>query len=346
VAGTARDRYEFNEAKEVRSMRTPVAIVGGGIAALRCARRLEARGVEVVVLDKARAPGGRMATRRTEDGAFDHGAQYFTARDPRFVAQVRRWRQEGIVDEWTGRIVSLSAGRVTPTRGATRRFVGVPRMSAVTRRLAEGLRFEPGFRVAALRRTAEGWVPEAEDGRRTAAFGSVVLALPAPQAVPLLDPVAPALAARAATVSYAPCAALMVRWADPLDVPFDGAFVEGEALSWVARDSSKPGRDAARECWTLHGSPEWSEHQREASPDDVTAAMLDALHRAAGTSLPAPESAVLHHWRYALPDEPLAEPCLFDSAQGLGACGDWCAGPRVEGAFLSGDAMAERLLDS
>jgi len=343
VAARGSARYEFIEHTEDPGVAEPIAIVGGGIAGLRCARLLDERGVDVVVLDKARAPGGRMATRRTDGVSFDHGAQYFTARHPEFVEQVRAWRREGVVDEWAGRIVSLSSGRATPGRGSARRFVGMPGMSAVTRRLARGLEFEPDFRVDSLERSAAGWTLGAEDGRRTGPFATVILAVPAPQAAPLLA-AAPALAGRAAGVAFAPCQALMVRYPRSLGLPFDGAFVEAEALSWVARNSSKPARGPGEECWVLHGSPEWSRRRLDTNPGRVTAEMLEAFDRACGARLPEPSRTVLHRWRFALPIEPLADPCLFDPAWGLGACGDWCAGPRVEGAFLSGSAMARRLL--
>jgi hypothetical protein len=57
-----------------------------------------------------------------------------------------------------------------------------------------------------------------------------------------------------------------------------------------------------------------------------------------------PSYVVAHRWRYALPTQPLPDRCLFDGDSNMGACGDWCSGPRVEGAFLSGAALAEGLL--
>jgi predicted NAD/FAD-dependent oxidoreductase len=51
-----------------------------------------------------------------------------------------------------------------------------------------------------------------------------------------------------------------------------------------------------------------------------------------------------HRWRFALPLEPLPDPCLFDAGRRLAACGDWCGGPRIEGGFLSGRAAADQML--
>ena len=85
-----------------------VAVVGAGIAGLAAARALRAAGHSVIVFDKGRGPGGRASSRRAEPFAFDHGAQYFTVRDPRFQTVVDALRDRGVVAPWTGRIVALS----------------------------------------------------------------------------------------------------------------------------------------------------------------------------------------------------------------------------------------------
>ena len=91
-------------------MKESVAVVGAGMSGLVAARALAESGYGVQLFDKARGPGGRMATRRGEDGLFDHGAQYFTARDPRFCARVDAWLQEGVVQAWDGRFGAAAAG--------------------------------------------------------------------------------------------------------------------------------------------------------------------------------------------------------------------------------------------
>ncbi len=141
----------------------------------------------------------------------------------------------------------------------------------------------------------------------------------------------------------APCWAVMAALADPLDVGFDAAFVHGSPLTWIARNASKPGRPA-EEAWLLHASPEWSREHLDLDGELAARRLLDAFAAAAGRPLPEPLYHAAHRWRFALPTEPLAEPCLFDAETWLAACGDWCGGPRVEGAFLSGCAVAGRLL--
>ena len=111
---------------------------------------------------------------------------------------------------------------------------------------------------------------------------------------------------------------------------------------WIAKTSAKPGRDSAPERWVLHASPEWSESQLEQDCEWVAGELVSDFRDLVG-ELEA-DGVTAHRWRFAIPPEPLNEKCLFDAELGLGACGDWCAGPRVEGAFLSGSALSGRIM--
>lgn len=322
-----------------------VAVVGAGISGLICARTLADRGHRVRVFDKARSAGGRMSTRRAGAWRFDHGAQYFTVRDPGFRARVAAWRRDGLVAPWTGRIAVLDGGMTVMKADDTERLVAVPGMNALCRHLARDLDVSYETRVDGLERTAAGWRLGSSAGRDLGDFDAVVVSAPAPQAAALIERAAPELAARAGTVAMGPCWAVMAAFPEPLALGFDGAFVHRSPLAWVARNASKPGRPEG-EAWVLHGSPEWSEDNLELEPDEAAARLLEAFGEAAGSLGSTPAHLEAHRWRYALPQAPLAEPCLFDAGRRLAVCGDWCGGPRVEGAFLSGGAAAQHLLES
>jgi predicted NAD/FAD-dependent oxidoreductase len=329
--------------------RGTIAIVGGGIAGLTCARQLVQAGHTVVVIDKARGPGGRASTRRSDHGWFDHGAQYFTARDPRFARDVDDWQSAGVVRPWDGRVVELDGGGgITRERRPDRpRLVGHPAMSSLCEHLAAGVEYIPRVRVAAVRRAGDAWFLIADNGRDVGPWSQVVLAMPAPQIVRV--PGLPrTLADRLAAVAMDPCWALMCAFDSPLGVDFDAARVGGGTIDWLARDTSKPGRatgaGATPDRWVVHATASWSRAELERHPDQVRDAMLAAFAAAIDQPPMAPAHATVHRWRYARPREPLGEACVYDVESGIGACGDWCIGPRLEAAYLSGVAMAERIL--
>jgi renalase len=126
------------------------AVIGAGVAGLACARRLADAGLAVTVFDKGRAVGGRLATRREELAAWDHGAQYFTVRDPGFERLVEQARTAGQVERWRPRW----PGGEQEERDL---WVGVPGISALPRWMARELKVVPGVRILRLSRQSSTW---------------------------------------------------------------------------------------------------------------------------------------------------------------------------------------------
>ncbi len=333
------------------SLATPqtIAVIGAGLAGLSCAQALLQAGHTVHVFDKARGPSGRMSTRRAEDDngpwQCDHGAQYFTARDPAFRAEVARWQQAGVAALWDARLASFDGNAWSTPATPLERFVGTPRMTSPAAWLVQHLG-EPALAqwqttVQRLDHSEGGWtITSAEHGLHSPRYSAVLLAVPAPQAVPLLAPVSPAGAAIAASARMRGSWAVMLRYASPVALPLEGAFINTGPLRWVARDSSKPGR-TGQETWLLHASPEWSEAHIEDSAEAVTTALLAAFAALGG---PAPLAATAHRWRYADTEPALTQGSWWDAQMRLGLCGDWLHGGKVEGAWLSGRALAHQVL--
>ena len=317
------------------------AIVGAGIAGLSCARALTHAGARVTVFDKSRGPSGRMSTRRGEGWACDHGTQYFTARDPLFQAELARWQAAGVAARWQPRLAVFKVEGRLAGGGAEARHVGTPRMTAPARHLADGLDLRLQATVNALHRRDHSWQLVTDEHDLLAeAFDGVLLAVPAPQAMPLLQPVSPGLTAVAGAARMQGCWALMLRFDAPLALDFDAAFVNHGALRWIARDTSKPGRNGL-ETWSLHPSAEWSEAHIEDSPESVATALIAAFVELGGM---APAAWSAQRWRYAITESAVEGGCAWHAADGLGLCGDWLNGGRVEGAWLSGHALAQRVL--
>jgi len=320
-----------------------LALIGAGIAGLSCATALQQAGLEVSLFDKGRGPGGRMSTRRGDDWQCDHGAQYFTARHAEFRAEVARWQQAGVADLWEPRLWRFDGDSREHRESTVERFVGTPAMTAPARYLASTLSVQAPANIQQIRRQAHGWqVCSAEHGWLETSFSAVLLPLPAPQVAPLFKQLAPELFALAESAVMRGSWALMLRFTAPLDLAFDAAFVNQGPLRWIARNSSKPGRNG-KETWLLHASPEWSEAHLEDDPERVAGALLFAFGQLGG---PAPQDWTAHRWRYADTEPPLDEGCAWRPDIGLGLCGDWLNGGKVEGAWLSGRALAEHVLRS
>lgn len=308
---------------------TPVVIVGAGIAGLACAQRLAQQGVAAILLDKGRAPGGRVATRYVEGLQFDHGAQYVTARTPAFAAVLDGLAARGAAAPWRN-------------DAALDRVVGTPGMSALCKALAEGLDVRQGVEVGALRQGEGVWHVQAPDSLLLA--GRVVVTVPAPQVAGLLGGDHP-LVAQLLDVKMAPCLTLMAALrAHP---PFETREAPDEPLAWIAQDSAKPGRPVANSdavAWVAQAGAAFSTEYLEESPASIAARMLPLLCERLGVTTNRVIYAAAHRWRYARVTTPLGQAFLRDASGTLYLGGDWCIGPRVEAAWTSGTAIAEDLL--
>lgn len=316
---------------------TNIAIIGAGMAGLACATKLKAAGHDVRVFDKGRGPGGRMAARRAEiDGQtvrFDHGAQYFTARDPGFREAVAGWEAKGVVARWD----AASKREDDPA------FVGRPGMNGPIKAMAD----EVGevlwnTRIEALAREGDLWTLTTTEGEAYTA-NAVLVAIPAEQASDLLQSAAPSFAAVAASVASEPCWAVMAAFAEPLAILSDTLRNPEAAVSWAARNSSKPGR-MGPEAWMLHASPARSRQIIDRPKEEAAQILLADFFSQTRAEPVVPIHLVAHRWLYAQPASLEGEPARFDAEARIGIAGDYLHSPRVEGAWVSGTALAQRVL--
>ncbi|WP_294136645.1 NAD(P)-binding protein [Sphingobium sp.] len=307
-----------------------LAIIGAGMAGLACADRLAEDGVAVRLFDKGRGPGGRMSTRRVETSAgtatFDHGAQYFTVRDPLFRDQVDAWAAAGVVVPW-------------PEAGADA-WIGNPAMNAPIRHMAAAHQVDFQHHVHGLQRDAAGWWVRLDTGME-GPFDAAIVALPSEQAASILGLHDLAMARVAMTARSQPCWTAMIAFDEPVDLPVDHVS-GGGILSWAARNSAKPGRDGP-EAWVVQANGAWSAAHLEENPHVIGPLLLDALGQmTGGAGLPPVAHLTAHRWRFAM-TRGTDNGALWNDHIRLGACGDWLLGPRVELAWLSGRMLGARV---
>lgn len=326
----------------MKSAGPKIAIIGMGIAGLTCAKLLKEQGMNATLFEKSKGIGGRTSTRRLEPNlSFDHGAQYFTVRNPILQRFVTDWEKLGIVLEWKGRIVKLNNHEITNTE-IIPRYVGVPGMTAMAVELAKDLNIKRETKIIEVKYASNRWTLLDEAGVAHELFDRLIVALPAPQTAELLSN--HPLEKTAASIVMAPCWAVLLGFEKKIDVPWDGAFIHGSPLSWVARNSSKPGRDSSKDCWVLHANAEWSANHLEDTPASVIPALLESFSCAIGKSIPARFYETAHRWRYSMGGSFINQKDLNDESTGLTICGDWVNGGRFEGAFLSGTESAENVI--
>jgi len=340
-----------------------IAIIGVGLAGVTCARTLRQAGHNVTLFEKSRGLGGRMSTRASAFGNFDHGAQYFTVRDPRFELAIAT--APGVCKPWSANAVRVldPNGRVIEAGlpGGERHWVATPGMNGLVKAWAAPLLEDSNVRlqtrvtqIMADPMKKNGWQlqTESDDGGQTifAGFDKVILAIPAAQAITLLQSSGlTALAAPLNDVRVDPCWTLMLAYPQAvqpglitLGPQWNAARSTHHRIAWMARESSKPGRERI-ERWTVQASAPWSAEHINDTPERIIGKMIKAFAEITGIRA-TPAHAEAHRWLYAKTSQSLGQSHLWHKDQGIGLCGDWCLGHRAEDAFVSGLELALAVL--
>lgn len=302
-----------------------VAIIGAGAAGLMAARTLTASGLSVTLIDKSRGLGGRLATRRVESFAFDHGCPSVHVSDPADLALMADLTAAGTA-------VAESEGK----------YLGLPGMSSLLKPLAEGLDLHRGVRIAGVRREPAGWYlrPDTADDAEMGPFDWLLVAAPAPQAADLLAGY-PEVSTQISKAVMAPRWTLMAVPDGDLNQESDRIQFEDEVLDFAIRNDTKPGRGGP-ESWVVHARQDWSSANLEISSDSARDRLLAGFRAQIPQGYPRYVTA--HRWRFAEVASPLGGPCVIDPDLRLVAGGDWCLGQLVTDALASGRAMAAQVL--
>jgi renalase len=304
-----------------------VVVVGAGIAGIACARELAAAGVPARVLDRGRAVGGRMASRRIEGRTVDLGAAYFTARDPEFAEVVDRWQAAGLARPWTSELAVLGG---EPGRSAgPMRWAAPGGLRSLVAELAKGLDVELDRPVS---RVGPG---PAVDGERA---DVVVLAMPDPQALRLVDPASEA-ALELAGREWRPVIAVVAGWESRRWPELPAAFVnDNPVLSLVADDGDRRG-DAAP-VLVLHSTAAVA-RAHDTAPAGAVPEMLDMLRQLLDVGA-APMWTHAHRWRFASPAASRDREFHL-GGDGVALAGDGWGSARVETAWRSGTLLGRAI---
>jgi predicted NAD/FAD-dependent oxidoreductase len=340
-----------------------VAIIGAGLSGLSAARHLAAQGLDVVIVEKSQGVGGRAATRRIQlpDGTerlVDHGAQFFTARDPLFQTQVSVWLSQGICFEWAtgfhtwdGHSLNLPDPKWEAPRNACHGG-----MSTLGKNLAEGLQVVRNFTVTTVSVEKGEWLlhPAASSPMEPVRAKSLFCSAPTPQSLRLVGP--HLLAAEREClegITFGSCLAVIACYENlPSDLGWKGIQIRDDhsPLSWIALDSSRRDPNQRQGTLVIHASPEFSSGATLSTPEGKeksAAEMFREAGRILGEWAGRPRHAINHLWRYAIPlSEGMPEGFLRSESEApLYLIGDGLQRGRVEGAWLSGFKAAQDFLE-
>ncbi len=310
-------------------MRT--VVVGAGIAGVVAARELQRSGAEVIVIDKGRSPGGRMATRRDGEARMDHGAQFFTVREDLFQRQVDDWRSHNLVHEWCHGFGEHDGHP---------RYVATQGMNSLVKDLASDIDVRCSVTATRIEQENGEWII------RTAEIGditgdSVIVTSPIPQTNALLSSSGVVVPTEITMCEYDPTIALLaVVDRSPQTLGAHGGLQDPDEMFSFIGDNARKGVSPLP-ALTFHANAQWSATHFEQPDEWLHEQLLASSARwLADVSI---VSSQVKKWRYATPRQVWPNRFWCNDAGTLFLTGDAFGGPKIEGAYLSGYFAASAL---
>ena len=339
------NRYKFKDLpmSENQPYQPRIAVIGAGLAGLTCATALKGL-ASVKVFEASVFVGGRVSRHQFGENRFDFGEQYFTVSTPLFLNIVEAWKRAGLVRDYEGWLIELEKGQITNLTDHAQRYSGYPTMQSIADNLAQSTDVTLSTSITEVEKQDNGqWRLFDGRGSYQGLFDIVIIATAAHQVAALAQSV-PAISELSRQIDMTVCWSAVFDFPEALGLPFDAAFVRDSPLSWVSRYQDLDKAPGSGESWVMHCSPEWSLQYAASFRGRVMHALLDSFFEAIDIAPQKPSASNVHCWKHAVPINTIDQDCVFDEKSAMGACGDWCTAPRIEGAVLSGFSMADRVM--
>ncbi|MDD9951135.1 MAG: FAD-dependent oxidoreductase [Zetaproteobacteria bacterium] len=318
-------------------------ILGAGVAGTACAHTLSNAGITLEVVEKSRGTGGRTAGKRFEGGVFDQGARYFTIKDPTFAKYIQAQMAQGTVKPW-----HISFGSYHPNQGwqalqdQPTRYVACPQMNNLAKSLLGNITTHYQHKIIRAVYNSSSWHLYSDHGQVWQAK-QVVCTLPYTQTKELFGSYLSNPTELSKAGVNTPTWVVAFTTSHQLSLPFHAGFIHSSILNWFAYENSKPQRSNQQHTYVLHASAAYSQANVDTPAAEVKKTLIDAFATLTEQTI-HPTQDFTHRWLYAdlIEGQSLGE--LYYPEVGLGLCGDWLLGGRVEGAYLSGVQLAQKIL--
>jgi predicted NAD/FAD-dependent oxidoreductase len=325
-------------------MKIKIAVIGAGLSGLTANHILKDY-ADIDIFDKSRGVGGRLSTRRAAPYAFDHGAQFFTAKTDAFKAFISSMIEAGVIAPWRARFVEISSKEITLQRQWDHmhaHYVGVPSMNAIPKHLSRDLNIKLNTRVKAIVRHQTKWKITDDHDDVLGEYDWVISTTPPEQALAILPHTLP-FYSMISEFKMQACFALMLGFEHDPGLAFDAARIHDDTISWLSVNNRKPGR-AKPYSLLIHSNNQWADKHIDTDHTQV----IDALCKKVIEIIELDPYKIvhkeLHCWRYANIEKQQGENHFVDASLGVAVCGDWFIQGRVEAAFNSGFKTAKQII--
>lgn len=320
-----------------------IAIIGAGITGLSLAKNLKENNFEVEVFDKGRGVGGRMSSRRTEWGYLDHGAQYLTIRNEQFHDFLKPYIEQEVIKPWYQTFAIWNNNQFTIEKPDALRYVSLPAMNNLCKELASNLSVKVNTKIVKLSKRSHQWKLTDINKNTYDNYDLVISTAPPKQTADLFENHTHEVK-EISKIEMLSCFSLMLIPEQNFVLPYQGIKFQHPVLGWIGVNYSKPARDNNGGL-IIQSNFDWAGEHIDDNLEEIGDLLQDSAEKVFKLKFNKLNYKSVHRWLYATPKKVASQPYFWNQKKNLAACGDWCVAGKIEGAFLSGMALFNSIID-
>lgn len=332
-----------------------IGIIGAGISGITAGLELKNAGHDVLLFEKSRGFGGRMATRYAENDKslkLDHGVPYFTVQSEEFKRMVSDLLGYGFLAKFEDKNTSReSNNKLKDIDTKADKYIAPQGMNSIGKFLGKNLDIRLSEKVIGLRHLYDSedqniWVIECESGV-SEKVDAIIISTPASQALDLLRTMTDKtyisnIIEEIKKVSYDSQFALMLTYSHEFGQGIGVKEVKDDIINFISYESKK--RDLRKSGIIVHSSPEFANEYVNEDRGKVSGIILDRLISLFGKQFADPDWKQVHFWRYSRVRDWLPFDYLetIGNDKPLAMVGSYMNGKTVESAYLSGLRLGKK----
>ena len=317
-------------------------IIGSGISGSTIANCLNKK-YKLCLYDKAKGVGGRSSFKRYKGKiGFDHGLQYLSPRSKEFKSFTNGLIKKKIIKYWKGNHKFLNE-RVKRDKKHVK-LIGVKGNNDISKFLLKKINCNFGSELSEVKRQKNNWHLTFKDNKHIYSK-NLILTIPFPQAKKLLSKFVKTKLFKNKIVMNSSITVLLITNKTGNEV--SSFFTNDKILGWVSKENSKKRFKYSKDLWVLQSTFDYGKKHTDNYRNKkkfYTNVLINKFKKLTKIKIKKIHFTHIHGWKYSSNSKPLNTQSYWDKKIGLGICGDWFGGPRLENGWLSANDLYKKII--
>ena len=316
-------------------------IIGSGISGSTIANHLKKK-YSIKVYDKSRGVGGRSSFKRYKGKiGFDHGLQYLSPRSKEFKSFTRQLVKKKILKHWKGNHQFLNQ-RVKREKKHIK-LIGIKANNDVSKFLLKNVNCSFQSELSEIKRQKDYWYLKFKDNKYILSK-NLILTIPFPQAKKLSSKFVKTKLFKNNVIMNSSLTVLLIT--NKTGNQISSFFTNDKVLGWVSYENSKKRFKYNKDLWVLQSTFEYGKKHNDKYRNKkkfYTNVLINKFKKLTNINIKKIYFSHIHGWKYSSNSKPLNTQSYWNKKIGLGLCGDWFGGPRLENGWLSATDLYHKI---